>query len=154
MADNERRKHFELFWRYIKSSKDFENLSLKELMWKVYNQACADCGQDYSDISIEETQKIVEDAMFFNFVQECILHPQETNSIKNNDYVKVVYKCEPDKCIAYPDRCEDVGCEEGHMAIINLSKLCGVDSEKESVNDKILSMDEVNELADALKKDM
>ena len=153
MDNIEREKHFELFWKYLKEHKDFEKLSLKQLLWKVYNQACADCGQDASPITIEEAQKMVEDMMFFNFVQDCILNPSETKPVQKNDYVKVVYDCEQDKCVAYPDRCNDVGCNgNGHTVIVNLSKLCGIDSDKEeTVTDKILSSDEIKELSEALK---
>ncbi len=154
MENTERRKHFEAFWKYLKESKDFEKLSLRELAWKIYNQACADCGLDCSEISMEETRKIVEDTMFFDFIQDCLLNPATSNETAQNDYVKVVYECTPEdknKCIAWPDRCDDV-CH-GHTAVINLSKLCGIDSAKEeTINDKILSTEEVNELSKALQE--
>jgi hypothetical protein len=154
MEISEKRKHFEAFWKYLKNSKDFEKLSMRELAWKIYNQACADCGQGSSEVSIEETQKFIEDVLFFDFIQDCLLNPKSNSITEHNDYVKVVYECSPsdrDKCIAWPDRCDDA-CN-GHTAIINLSKLCGINSDnKETITDKILSTEEVNQLSKALQE--
>lgn len=49
-------------------------------------------------------------------------------------------------------RCEDVGGDgDCCSTIINLSKLCGIESNKtENVNDKILTAEEVNELANVI----
>ena len=148
----ERRKHFEVFYKYLKDGKDFEKLSVRELLWKVYNQACADCGQDCSEISMEETAKIIEDEMFFEFISNCLLHPEESKPIKGNDYIKVTF-CEPDKCLGFPDRMEEMDCEHCERTrIIDLSKLCGIKSEEEKLKDKILSADEVKELSNILSQ--
>ena len=145
----ERRKHFEVFYKYLKDGKDFEKLSVRELLWKVYNQACADCGQDCSEISMEETQKIIEDEIFFNFISDCLLHPERSKPIKGNDYVKVTL-CEPDKCVGFPDRIEEMDCEHCECTrIINLSRLCGVEPE-DKLENKILTADEVNQLSNIL----
>lgn len=147
----ERKRRFNLFYKNLKESKDFEKLSVYELIWRGYNQACADCGQDCSEISIEETQKIVEDQMFFDFISDCLLHPNKSKPVQSNDYVKITY-CEPDKCIGFPDRMEEMDCEHcEHTRIINLSKLCGVESD-EKIDDKILTPDEVKELSKAIAK--
>ena len=148
----ERRKHFNVFYNHLKQSKDFEKLSLIELFWKVYNQACADCGAGSSEISIEETQKMIEDELFFSFISDCLLHPNNAKPIQGNDYVKVTY-CEPDKCVGFPDRMDEMDCEHCERTkIINLSKLCGIESEEEKINDKILTPDEVKELSKVIAK--
>jgi len=148
------RKQFEKFYSYLKQTKDFDKKSLKELMWSVYCQACVDCGVNSTEISNNEVLKFIEDSMFIDFVHNCILNPSD-KPLPQNDYVKVTYKCSPEdreKCIAWPDRCEDVGGDgDCCSTIINLSKLCGIESNKtENVNDKILTAEEVNELANAI----
>lgn len=148
-----RRKRFENIFRCIKNSKDFSKMSLEEIGWKLYNQACVDCGEDSFDISIEETQKMVEDEMFFDFISECLLYPQDNKPIPGNDYVKVKF-CEPDKCVGFPDRIDEMDCEHCEkIKIINLSKLCGVESTEEKINDKILTSNEIKELTKILTKD-
>ena len=148
------RKRFEKFYSYLKQTKDFDKKSLKELMWGVYYQACVDCGVNSTEISNNEVLKFIEDSMFIDFVHNCILDPSD-KPLLQNDYVKVTYKCsseDREKCIAWPDRCEDVGGDSNCCStIINLSKLCGIESNKtENVNDKILTAEEVNELAKAI----
>lgn len=151
----DRYRHFEAYFNYLKSSKDLEKLPLKKLLYKVYEQACIDCGVTGEEISMEDAKKFLEDAVFLDFIRDCILHPSE-KPLPNNDYVKVVYQCtEEDRknCVAWPDRCSDVGCdEEGKCStILNLSKLCGIDSnKKEKVDEKILSEEEIKLLADAI----
>lgn len=150
-----KRKRFENIYRYLKQSKDFDKLSVKELMWKVYNQACVDCGEESTEISIEETKRIIEDSMFLDFVQECILNPEESQALPQNDYVRVTFPCtDKDKCVAWPDRCSDVGGNgETCSSILNLSKLCGIESNKsEKINDKILTAAEIDALSKALKE--
>lgn len=143
----ERRKHFELFYRYLEGNKDFAKLSVKELLWKVYNQACVDCGQDSSEISMQETQKLIEDELFFDFISNCLLYPEESKPIEGNDYVRVTF-CEPDKCIGFPDRMEEMDCEHCERTrIINLSQLCGIESEEEKLKDKILTPEEIKEIS-------
>lgn len=93
--------------------------------------------------------------MFIDFIHDCILHPSDA-PLPQNDYVRVTYKCNPEdreKCIAWPDRCEDVGGDGGECCstILNLSKLCGIDSNKsEKVDDKILTSDEITTLTNAI----
>lgn len=153
MDITERTRKFESFWNYLKSSKDFDKLSLKKLLERAYNQACADCGQGASDISLEETQKILDTELFLSFVQNCIVHPEQGTLSESSDYVKVTY-CEPDKCVGFPDRIEEMGCENncGRTRIINLSKLCGIESAEESIKDKLLSSSEVEQISKALKE--
>lgn len=151
----ERYHHFEAYFNYLKSSKDLEKLPLKKLLYKVYEQACADCGVTGEDIPIEDTKKFIEDTLFLDFIRDCVLHPSE-KPLPNNDYVKVVYECTAEdrkNCVAWPDRCTDVGCDaEGKCStILNLSKLCGIDSnEKEKVEEKLLSEEEIKLLAEAI----
>lgn len=156
---NDRRRKFENLFSYLKSSKDFDKLSLKEIMWRIYNQACIDCGMDSVDVPMDEVVKYLENSMFIDFIQDCLLNPSD-KPLPQNDYVKVTYKCSPEdklNCIAWPDRCEDVGgSEDGQCStIINISKLCGIESNKmEKVDDKILTAKEVEELANALKNNI
>lgn len=151
----ERYRHFEAYFNYLKSSKSLEKLPLKKLLYRVYEQACIDCGATGGEMSIEDTEKFIEDTLFLDFISDCILHPSE-KPLPNNDYVKVVYDCTEEdrkKCVAWPDRCSDVGCdEEGKCStIINISKLCGIESnEKEKIDEKILSEEEIQLLAKAL----
>ena len=148
-----RRKHFNALYSYFK--KDLEKLTLKELLWKVYNQACCDCGIDATEISMEELNAILETETFVDFVRECIANPSEMKKLPQNDYVKVTWECSPEdklKCVAFPDRCDDVCSEEKRTTIVNLSKLCGIDSDKdETLDDKLLTEDEIKELARALE---
>ena len=152
MEISEKRKRFNVFYKHLKDGKDFEKLSFIELLWKVYNQACADCGVDCSEVSMEETQKMIEDQMFFFFISDCLLHPEKSKPIQGNDYVKVTF-CEPDKCVGFPDRIEEMDCEHCERTkIINLSQLCGIDSDEENLKDKILTADEVNQLSRVLQE--
>ena len=150
----ERMKHFNAFYTYLKSSKDFEKLTVKDLLWKVYNQACTDCGITAVDISEEEVAKIIETETFINFISDCITNPQDAKKLPHNDYVKVTWDCTPEdraKCIAFPDRCEDVCSAEKRTTLINLSMLCGIDSDKkETLDDKLLTEEEIDQLSKIL----
>jgi hypothetical protein len=74
--------------------------------------------------------------------------------LPHNDYVKVTWDCTPEdraKCIAFPDRCEDVCSAEKRTTLINLSMLCGIDSDKkETLDDKLLTEEEIDQLSKIL----
>lgn len=158
MADlkdmTERRKHFDALYNFFK--KDLEKLTLKELLWKVYNQACCDCGVDADEISMEELKSIIEAEVFVDFIRDCITNPSDIKKLPQNDYVKVIWDCSPadkQKCLAWPDRCDEVCSEEKRTTVINLSKLCGIDSnKKETIDDKLLTKEEIDELAKCLEE--
>ena len=150
------RKRFECFWNYAKNNNSFDTSSIKELLWRTYNQALVDCGYGSEEISKEETKRIVEDSMFIDFVYDCLLHPK-SEPLPQNHYVKVVYNCtkeDKEKCVAWPDRCEEVGGdgEKCHAAIINLSKLCGVENEPQTLQEKILSPEDVKKFNGMFKE--
>lgn len=153
------KRRFNNYYKYLKNNGDFERLPLKKLLEKVYQQACIDCGAgEGKDISNEEVEKFLETQMFLDFVQDCIVHPTDAVKLPQNDFVLVHQECTPEdraKCVAFPDRCIDVGCVAeggGCDVLLNLSKLCGIESDKnETIDDKLLTEDEVKELARALE---
>lgn len=153
------KRRFNNYYKYLKNSGDFERLPLKKILEKVYQQACLDCGAgEVKDISNEEVEKFLETQMFLDFVQDCIAHPTDAVKLPQNDFVLVHHECTPEdraKCVAFPDRCRDVGCttEGGYDVLLNLSKLCGIESnEKEEISDKLLTQSEIDQLAEALNE--
>ena len=130
------RENFEKFFDIqMKSSYEY---TFKELFWVFYKQGKLDPTPVGEDISSEEVAAEVERNCFLDFIQSCIEDPESVRSeapSKVTDFVEVRYPCtkkDKDNCIAWPDRCEDVGGdgETCGKAIINLSKLCGVDEGK------------------------
>lgn len=122
------KEHFEKFWKTV--SKDFINgdISAKELGYMLYRQGHLDQTPQGVDIDLNIFADNYQRDAFIKFVEECLEHPSSTIAASNNDYALVTYKCPGhDKCIAWPDRYEDIGGDgEVCTALINLSKLCGV----------------------------
>lgn len=135
------RKNFEKFFDI--QMKSAEEHTLKELFFLFYQQGHLDSTPVGEDVSIEEVTKSLENQAFMEFIQSCISNPEEISksSVTPCDYVDVVYNCsvkDKEKCVAWPDRCEECGGDgEKCHTIINLSKLCGVEqSQSIFVRDK------------------
>lgn len=150
------RANFEKF--YEASKKDWEPVSIKELLWNFYSQGHIDPTPVGTEISAEEVTKMVEDQCFFDFVKSCIEDPNQQSTNVPSDYVTITYPCtaiDKEKCVAWPDRCEDVG-GDGTICkrIINLSKLCGVEnSQSIFVKDKqLVTSEEAALLASTLSE--
>lgn len=147
------RTNFEKF--YEASKADWEPVSIKELLWKFYCQGHNDPTPVGKELSEEEVKKMIDDQCFIEFIQSCI-ESCDCEQSKSTDFVEVCYPCtaaDKSKCIAWPDRCEDVG-GDGTVCkkIINLSKLCGVAPEQTVVvRDKSLVTDsEAKQLSEIL----
>lgn len=122
------RSHFEKFYNTVK----FDPEQFKEILWKFYLQGHNDPTPVGEDISDESVKEMVERQNFLDFMESCIADPNAPapfgQTVNANDYVEVVCPCsveDKQKCVAYPDRCEGE-CKR----LINLSKLCGVESGK------------------------
>lgn len=129
----------ENFERFYESKKDeLGELSLKESLYLFYLQGHLDPTPVGQDISSEEVAAEIEKNCFLDFIQSCIEDPENMNkdeSSNASDYVEVVYPCTKEikeKCVAWPDRCEEVGGDGKTCGktIINLSKLCGANEGK------------------------
>lgn len=153
------KEHFEKFWKTI--SKDFINgdISVKELGFMLYQQGHLDQTPLGVDINLNIFADSYQRDAFIKFVEECLENPSSTTAASNNDYALVTYKCSGhDKCIAWPDRCEDVGGDgEVCTTLINLSKLCGVQKTEDGFIPKvdtkaILTPDEVKTLSDIIAR--
>ena len=124
------RSNFEKFYKTVK----FDPEQFKEILWKFYLQGHNDPAPVGEDISDEAVAKMVEDQCFMDFIKSCIEDKIPETENHPSDFVEIAYPCTAEdkaKCIAWPDRCEDVGCD-GNVCkrIINLSKLCGAESDK------------------------
>jgi len=124
------RSNFEKFYNTVK----FDPEQFKELLWKFYLQGHNDPTPVGEDMTDEEVAKMVEDQCFMDFVKSCIENKNPKEEIQSSDFVEITYPCtaeDKEKCIAWPDRCEDVGCDGNFCKrIINISKLCGVKPEQ------------------------
>lgn len=153
------KEHFEKFWKTI--SKDFinGNISVKELGFILYKQDHIDQTPLGVDIDLNIFAGNYQRDAFIKFVEGCLENPSSAVAISNNDYALVTYKCPGhDKCIAWPDRCEDVGGDgEVCTTLINLSKLCGVQKTEDGFIPKIdtkemLTPNEVKTLSNAVER--
>lgn len=121
------------FDKFYDNFKIESGATFKELAWLFYKQGHLD--QTPTGVDLDESKFMDEyqrDA-FIKFVEECIENPASTTEASQNEYALVEYKCPGhDKCIAWPDRCEDVGGDgQTCTTLINLSKLCGIESSSE-----------------------
>ena len=141
------------FERYFdKMKNEFEKYDFKSLLKAFFFQG------HITDIPAGEeiSKKDFEDYCFLNFIKDCIENPESMgDKTPSTDYVLISAPCQDrDKCIAFPDRCEDVGCDAPGVCkrYINISKLCGV--ENAVVVDKnkapLLTEQEVEQLSDIL----
>lgn len=140
------RQNFEIF----KKNVNIFDKPLDELLWLFYKQGNLDPAKEEQEVSNEELKKIVEDEYFFDFIKNCLEHPENMTPAIQDECVEVSYPCGGhDKCVAWPDRCEECGGDgiTCGKKIINLSKLCRVPSVKET-----LTKEEVDILADMLAK--
>ena len=122
------RKNFE---KYLKATSS-EDVPLEELLWMFYVQGHLDPTPQGEDISTETVAKDLEADNFIEFIQSCLVNPSQEKFSNNCDYVEVAYPCtkeDKEKCIAWPDRCQEAGGdgETCGKVVLNLSKLCGVD---------------------------
>lgn len=157
--EEELKEHFERFWET--ASKDFVNgnISAKEFGYMLYKQGHLDQTPQGVDIDPDIFADNYQRDAFIKFVEECLEHPSSTTEASNNDYALVAYKCPGhDKCVAWPDRCEDVGGDgEVCTTLINLSKLCGVQKTDDGFIPKVdtkamLTPDEVKTLSDIVAR--
>lgn len=157
--EEELKEHFERFWKT--ASKDFVNgdISAKEFGYILYKQGHMDQTPQGVDIDPDIFADNYQRDAFIKFVEECLEHPSSTTEASQNDYALVAYKCPGhDKCIAWPDRCEDIGGDgEVCTTLINLSKLCGVQKTEDGFIPKVdtkamLTPDEVKTLSDIVAR--
>lgn len=148
------RENFETFYNELIKTKSLFDTPLKEFLFEFYKQGHIDPTDESEELTMEQVKKIVDDNCFVDFVKSCIENPTD-KQMQQEDYVEIYYPCTPDikaKCLAWPDRCEDVGGdgETCGKKIINLSKLCGVSS-SEKLKSRI-TKEEVDALASVLAK--
>lgn len=137
---------------------DLAKYTIEDVLWLCYFQGHLDSTPKEIDIPKEE----FETMCFLNFIKDCIADPKSISSSEHQytDYVKVTYPCEGhDKCIAWPDRCEDIGGNGGNYCtvMLNLSKLCGVQELERLKNtqkkdNKLLTTEEIELFGKILSK--
>lgn len=141
---------FEKYWNAIKN--EIPTNSIKEIAKMFFMQGHVCDVPVGKELSKEE----FEDFCFMSFIKDCIEHPENmVNQMEQTDFVEVTAPCgEQGKCIAFPDRCEDAGCEAPGVCrrYINISKLCGVEDAAVVNRKDILSKKEIDALAEALAK--
>jgi len=141
---------FEKYWNVVKN--EISTNSIKEIAKMFFMQGHVCNVPASKELSKEE----FEDLCFMSFVKDCIEHPENmVNQMEQTDFVEVTAPCgEQEKCIAFPDRCEDAGCEAPGVCrrYINISKLCGVENAVVVNRKDILSKKEIDALAEALTK--
>lgn len=141
---------FEKYWNVVKN--EIPTNSIKEIAKMFFMQGHVCDVPVGKELSKEE----FEDLCFMSFVKDCIEHPENmVNQMEQTDFVEVTAPCgEQEKCIAFPDRCEDAGCEAPGVCrrYINISKLCGVEDAVVVNRKDILSKKEIDALAEALAK--
>lgn len=130
----------------------------KELFWRFYSQGHQDASPLGEDIEMKDVEKMVENQCFEDFVKSCIEDKIPDSAVNPSDYVIIIYPCsekDREKCIAWPDRCEEFECNK---KFLNLSKLCGVESGKALliknksllVDKNILTAEEVDTISKAI----
>ena len=146
---------FDCYYNYLKNDVGFENLTLKEICQKMYNQGYSDNDEGGKEIPIEEISKEIEANLFIEQIQDFLKNPEEHKDfLENTPYVRVVFPCtQRDKCTEFPDKCFEmraikpcVKCSK----IINLSELCRIKKTKK--NTKLLTPEEAETLASILNK--
>ena len=141
---------FEKYWNAVKN--EIPTNSIKEIAKMFFMQGHVCDVPVGKELSKEE----FEDLCFMSFVKDCIEHPENmVNQMEQTDFVEVTAPCgEQEKCIAFPDRCENAGCEAPGVCrrYINISKLCGVEDAVVVNRKDILSKKEIDALAEALAK--
>lgn len=150
------KENFEKFYEKFRLD---ESLTFKDLAWLFYQQGHKDTTPQGVDLDYEVFADSYQRDAFIKFVEECLEHPSSTTEASNNDYALVSYKCPGhDKCLAWPDRCEDIGGDgEICTTLINLSKLCGVQKTENSFAPKVdpkmmLTPDEVETLSEIIAR--
>ena len=144
------RKNYDKF----KETIDTGSFRLDDLLFLFYKQGHMDSTPTGCEMSDEDFEKYC----FLKYIEDCIKKPEMyTKDIINpNDWVRVTYPCPGHDCLAFPDRCEDVGGDgETCSMLLNMSKLCGAEEARNYVaqNDPtVLSRDEVQQLTEILKK--
>lgn len=141
---------FEKYWNVVKN--EIPTNSIKEIakMFFMQGHVC--------DVPVgrELSKEEFEDFCFMSFIKDCIEHPENmVNQTEQTDFVEVTAPCgEQEKCVAFPDRCEDAGCEAPGICrrYINISKLCGVENAVVVNRNDLLSKKEIDALAEALAK--
>ena len=121
---------FDRFYNYLKNNVGFENLTLKEICQRMYNQGYSDNYEGGKEITEEEVLKEIETNLFIEQIQDFLNNPEKHKDfLKSTPYVRVVFPCtQSDK-----DRCSDVGAVEPGIKcsmLVNLNKLCRVEGEK------------------------
>ena len=144
---------FDCYYNYLKNDVGFENLTLKEICQKMYNQGYSDNDEGGKEIPIEEISKEIEANLFIEQIQDFLKNPEEHKDfLENTPYVRVVFPCKQrDTCTEFPDKCfEMCAIKPGAKCskIVNLSELCGV----EKNTSKLLTPEEAETLASILNK--
>lgn len=149
------RKEFDQYFDYLMKTEKIDALSLRELAYKAYCQGSTKSRA--KDIPIEDVEKWLENKEFFDFIESCIRHPEQMeNKGPASGIVKVVYPCtaaDKEKCIAWPDRCEECGGdgETCGYEYIDLAKLCGVDTDENKEEPRgSITQEEAKQLAEKL----
>ena len=120
------RHNFEKFYESFRINGE---LSFQEIAYLFYKQGHLDTTPVGVEVNTAKFMDEYQREAFIRLVEDCIENPESTTEASQNDYVLVEYKCPGHDCIAWPDRCEDVGGDgETCTTLINLSKLCGVES--------------------------
>lgn len=151
---------FDCFYNYLKNNIEFENLTLKEICQRMYNQGYSDNVEGGKEIPIEEISKEIEANLFIEQIQDYLNNPEEHKDfLESTPYVRVVFPCtQKDKCIAFPDRCFDVGAIDPGVKcskLVNLSKLCGVEGNEGKLKkdtSKLLTPEEIEVLTSIICK--
>ena len=152
--DEKLRANFEKFYEMQKGNPT----AMKELLWLFYLQGHIDTTPMGDDIDIETVKTDLETQAFIEFIESCIEHPQENQNVPS-DWVQVTYPCtfkDKQQCVAWPDRCEDVGGdgETCGTTFINLSRLCGCETAGTLPKNTglVLTKEEAAKLAEILGK--
>lgn len=150
------KKDYDQYFNYLMKEGKLKSLSLYDLGYLIY---CQGTTKPISrDVSIEEVEKWLENKEFFDFIESCISHPEQMkNECSTSGIVKIVYPCtaeDKEKCVAWPDRCEDCG-GDGQVCgyeYIDLAKLCGVENPNKTLENSSPSItpDEAKQLAEKL----
>ena len=127
------KQDFNKYFDYLIKEGKLSSYTIKDLCYKCYCQGTTRIN-DLKEIPMEEVEKWLENKEFFDFIRSCISHPEQMkNGCSTSGIVKIVYPCtaeDKEKCIAWPDRCEECG-GDGQTCgyeYVDLAKLCGVES--------------------------
>lgn len=126
-----REEEFEKFFNYYTKENSLKEMSLHDICRVMWDAAWNKTGYGAKEIEMSDVERYVDAEQFIKDVQEMIAHPAKDFVVNKEDDGKVtlIIPCDAkmkEACIAWPDRCEDIGGNGDYCSIrVSLETLVG-----------------------------